>query len=142
VFARRFSSAVVVLPCLALGALAYPHAQTRAPDPVVAIKGATILTATRGTIQNGTIVLRGGRIAAVGASVPIPPGAEVVDGMGTFVSPGIIDCHSHIAADSINESGTTVSACATMLAASAPRPLDAIATARRPSSASRSCAFA
>ena len=108
-FARRFSSAVVVLPCLALGALAYPHAQTRAPDPVVAIKGATILTATRGTIQNGTIVLRGGRIAAVGASVPIPPGAEVVDGTGTFVSPGIIDCHSHIAADSINEGGTTVS---------------------------------
>ena len=40
---------------------------------------------------------------------PIPAGADVVDGTGKFVSPGIIDCHSHIAADSINEGGTTVS---------------------------------
>src|SRR5262249_49094283 len=46
----------------------------------------------------------------VGAATgPIPQGADVVDGAGTFVSPGIIDCHSHIAADSINEGGTTVS---------------------------------
>ncbi len=68
-----------------------------------------MLTATRGTIANGTIVLRDGKIAAVGTNVPIPAGAEVVDGTGKFVSPGIIDCHSHIAADSINEGGTTVS---------------------------------
>ena len=33
----------------------------------------------------------------------------MVDGTGLFLSPGIIDCHSHIAADSINEGGTTVS---------------------------------
>ena len=39
----------------------------------------------------------------------IPAGADIVDGTGRFVSPGIIDCHSHIAADSINEGGTTVS---------------------------------
>jgi imidazolonepropionase-like amidohydrolase len=41
--------------------------------------------------------------------VPVPAGAEVVDATGRFVSPGIIDAHSHIAADSINEGGTTVS---------------------------------
>ena len=40
---------------------------------------------------------------------PIPPGAEIIDATGRFVSPGIIDAHSHIAADSINEGGTTVS---------------------------------
>ncbi len=39
----------------------------------------------------------------------VPSGAEVIDATGRFVSPGIIDCHSHIAADSINEGGTTVS---------------------------------
>jgi len=106
---RRFASIVYVLSCAAAALLASrPHAQTRTPD-VVAIKGATILTATRGTIQNGTIVLRAGRIAAVGANVAIPGGADVVDAAGKFVSPGIIDCHSHIAADSINEGGTTVS---------------------------------
>ena len=81
------------------------------PRPsVVAIRGGTILTVTRGTIQNGTIVLRDGKIAAIGGSgVNIPSGADVVDAKGRFVTPGIIDAHSHIAADSINEGGTTVS---------------------------------
>jgi len=77
---------------------------------IVAIRGATILTVTRGTIQNGTVVLRDGKIAAVGgADTAIPQGAEIVEAAGRFVSPGIIDAHSHIAADSINEGGTTVS---------------------------------
>ena len=77
---------------------------------IVALKGATILTVTRGTIPNGTIVLQNGKIAAVGgANVTIPAGAEVIDVTGKFISPGIIDCHSHIANDDINEGGTTVS---------------------------------
>jgi imidazolonepropionase-like amidohydrolase len=107
---RRFCSVALLLTCVGVAAVASrPQAQVRAADAIVAIRGATILTATKGTIQNGTIVLRGGKIAAVGANVPIPNGAEIVDGTGRFVSPGIIDCHSHIAADSINEGGTTVS---------------------------------
>jgi len=107
--ARRFTSIVFLLMCIAVASVATrPQAQTRT-DAVVAIRNATILTATKGTIQNGTIVLRGGKIAAVGANVAVPAGADVVDGTGKFVSPGIIDCHSHIAADSINEGGTTVS---------------------------------
>jgi imidazolonepropionase-like amidohydrolase len=107
---RRFCSVALLLTCIAVAVVASrPLAQSRAADATVAIRGATILTATKGTIQNGTIVLRGGKIAAVGANVPIPAGAEIVDGTGRFVSPGIIDCHSHIAADSINEGGTTVS---------------------------------
>jgi imidazolonepropionase-like amidohydrolase len=77
---------------------------------VVAIRGGTVLTVTRGTIQNGIVVMRDGKIAAVGGpSTAIPQGAEIVEAKGRFVSPGIIDAHSHIAADSINEGGTTVS---------------------------------
>ena len=76
---------------------------------VVAIRNATIITAARGTINNGTIVLRDGKIAAVGANVQVPAGAQVVDGTGKFVSPGIIDAHSHIANDAINEGATAVS---------------------------------
>jgi imidazolonepropionase-like amidohydrolase len=79
------------------------------PGPAVAIRGGTILTVTAGTIPNGTIVLRDGKIAAVGANIEIPAGTEVVDATGLFVTPGIIDAHSHITADSINEGGTTVS---------------------------------
>ncbi|HSK10842.1 MAG TPA: amidohydrolase family protein [Vicinamibacterales bacterium] len=78
-------------------------------SPVTVIKGATVLTVTNGTIPNGIVVVRDGKIAAVGASVPIPAGAEVVDATGRFLTPGIIDEHSHIASNSTNEGGTTVS---------------------------------
>jgi imidazolonepropionase-like amidohydrolase len=101
-----------VLACLAVSAFGHLVAQTRTTSPgppVVAIRGGTLVTVTRGTIPNGTIVLRDGKIAAAGTNVSIPAGADVVDATGKFVSPGIIDCHSHIAADSINEGGTTVS---------------------------------
>ena len=54
-------------------------------------------------------MLRDGKIAALGANVAIPSGAEVIDVTGKFISPGIIDAHSHIAADAINEGGTVVS---------------------------------
>jgi imidazolonepropionase-like amidohydrolase len=94
---------------LALACAAAPLAQTTRPS-VVAIRGGTVLTVTKGTIQNGTVVLRDGKIAAVGgAATDIPSGAEIVEAKGRFVSPGIIDAHSHIAAESINEGGTTVS---------------------------------
>jgi imidazolonepropionase-like amidohydrolase len=95
--------ALLPLSAARLGGQAQPR------SGVVALRGGTILTVTRGTIQNGTIVLRDGKIAAVGTNVTIPSGAEVIDVTGKFISPGIIDCHSHIANDDINEGGTTVS---------------------------------
>jgi imidazolonepropionase-like amidohydrolase len=86
-----------------------PRAQATRSS-VVAIRGGTVFTITRGTIQNGTVVLRDGKIAAVGGpNTAIPSGAEIVEAAGRFVTPGIIDAHSHIAAESINEGGTTVS---------------------------------
>jgi imidazolonepropionase-like amidohydrolase len=86
-----------------------PTAQSAQPS-VVAIRGGTVLTVTRGTIQNGVVVLRDGKIAAVGGpNTAIPDGADLVEASGRFVTPGIIDAHSHISADSINEGGTTVS---------------------------------
>jgi imidazolonepropionase-like amidohydrolase len=89
--------------------LAHAQGAAQAARPVV-IRGATVLTVTRGTIPNGVVVLRNGRIEAVGGGdVAIPANAEIVDAKGRFVSPGIIDAHSHIAAESINEGGTTVS---------------------------------
>ena len=76
----------------------------------IVIRGGTVLTVTRGTIQDGVVVLRDGKIAAVGGSnTAIPGGAEIIEAKGRFVTPGIIDAHSHIAAESINEGGTTVS---------------------------------
>ena len=87
-----------------------PAPAARAPR-VVVLRGATVMTVTKGVIPNGTVVLRDGKIASVGpgSTVDVPAGADVVDVSGRFVTPGIIDAHSHIAVDSINEGGTTVS---------------------------------
>jgi len=103
--------ATLAIPVLAVG-LAAPSA-TVAQQQAVAIRNATILTAAdAGKIEDGTIVWQNGRILAVGPSseVSVPSGAQVIDGTGKFVTPGIIDAHSHIAADAINEGSVSVSA--------------------------------
>ncbi len=88
----------------ALLALAAPAA---AQD--VAIRNATIMTVTNGTIENGTILVRNGKITAIGADVSIPSGVEVIDAAGMFVTPGLIDAHSHMAIEGgINEGSESV----------------------------------
>jgi imidazolonepropionase len=51
-----------------------------------------------GVIENGRVVIDGGRIVAVGAAneIAIPSGAEVIDCEGRWVTPGLIDCHTHL----------------------------------------------
>lgn len=76
---------------------------------VTVIRGATILTVTKGRIENGSILIRDGKIAAVGKTVDVPPGATVIDATGKYVMPGIVDCHSHIAVDGgVNEGSLSV----------------------------------
>src|SRR5580700_1719503 len=72
------------------------------------IRNATVLTVTKGTFQ-GSILIRDGKIVEAGEKVLVPEGARVIDAAGQYVMPGIIDCHSHIAADSINEGAVAVS---------------------------------
>jgi imidazolonepropionase-like amidohydrolase len=107
--ARFLCLAAVLTLIPTVGARVAGQATAPAQPRVVALRGATVLTVTNGTIPNGTVVLRDGKIAAVGANVDVPAGADVVDVSGKFVSPGLIDAHSHIANDAINEGGTTVS---------------------------------
>ena len=101
----RYARAAAVT--LAAGVLAKPGARLGAQD--VAIRNATIITIANGDIPNGTIVVRGGKITAVGANVAIPAGIRVIDGTGKFVMPGIIDAHSHAALEGgINEGSESV----------------------------------
>lgn len=83
-----------------------------AAEPPTAIVGATILTVSpAGNIEKGTVLIQGGRITAVGADVKVPAGANVIDGAGRFVMPGIIDAHSHTAIeDNVNECTDSVTA--------------------------------
>jgi len=63
---------------------------------MLAIKGGKLFTVTHGVIENGTILVENGKITAVGADVAIPEGAEVIDAAGKWVTPGLIDAHTHI----------------------------------------------
>jgi imidazolonepropionase-like amidohydrolase len=75
-----------------------------AQERVILIRNATILTITNGTIANGSVLIRGSKIAAVGRDLAVPAGAQVIDGTGKFVMPGIIDTHSHAGVEgSVNE---------------------------------------
>lgn len=74
------------------------------------ITGATVLTITNGTIEDGDILVEDGKIAAVGQDLDAPDGAEVYDAGGMYVMPGIIDAHSHIAISNVNEATNPVTA--------------------------------
>jgi imidazolonepropionase-like amidohydrolase len=77
---------------------------------LVAVTNATIITASHGTIEKGTVLIRNGKIAAVGKDIAVPPGAQIIDGTGKYVMPGIIDAHSHSASEGINEGSRSVTA--------------------------------
>lgn len=63
----------------------------------ILIRNATVLTVTKGTLQNGSVLVQGGKIAALGKNLNAPADATIVDGTGKYLMPGIIDCHSHTA---------------------------------------------
>ena len=75
---------------LALG-LFVQQDEAKARQGTFAVTNARIVTVTNGTIEGGTIVIRGDRIEAVGAKVSIPAGTEIIDGTGMTVYPGMID---------------------------------------------------
>src|SRR6266850_3641043 len=76
------------------------------------IRNATVLTITQGTLENTDVLIRKGKIAAVGKNLKGSAGAAVIDATGKYVMPGIIDCHSHSMLDAINEGSLAVSSMA------------------------------
>ena len=85
------------------------RARRRCARQTYVIKNATVMTVSKGTFK-GSILVKDGKIAEVGEKVMEPPGAKIIDAANQYVIPGIIDCHSHIAADGgINEGSVSVS---------------------------------
>ncbi len=93
------------------------HAQTRrrdnqpspnttqrpAPRGETLIRNATIITASRGTLNNSDVLIRDGKIAGVGQNLKASNDARVIDASGKYVMPGIVDAHSHAMMDAVNE---------------------------------------
>ncbi|RHW17733.1 amidohydrolase [Sphingomonas gilva] len=75
----------------------FPSTYRAYPGRPTAVRGATVFDGEGRRYDGGVVVFSGGEIVAVGgADTPIPEGVEVIDGAGKFVTPGVIDIHSHL----------------------------------------------
>jgi imidazolonepropionase-like amidohydrolase len=86
--------AIRLIPCTALAALLSTTAVANAET--VAITGGTVYPISGPRIPNGTVVIRDGRIAAVGANVAVPSGARRIDARGKIVTPGLINAQTEL----------------------------------------------
>lgn len=112
---RWFTASLCIALCIVLGACAaspqpqpapakqalkatdaYPSTYKALPSPATLIRGATVLTGTGTRIDAGDVLIVNGRIEAVGNGVTAPDGAQVIDAQGRWVTPGLIDVHSHL----------------------------------------------
>jgi len=74
----------------------FPSTYSPLPSTTTIIRHAHVYTGAGDEVADGDVLMRDGKIAAVGTSLPAPPDAIAVDGKGKFVTPGIIDVHSHL----------------------------------------------
>ena len=74
----------------------FPSTYKTFPSRTTLIRNVTVMTAAGPSITNGAVLLRDGKIAAVGTNLAAPSDAVVVDGAGKYLTPGVIDTHSHL----------------------------------------------
>src|SRR5690606_26159391 len=79
-----------------LGPDPYPSTYKPLPSEPVLLRNATVLTGTGQRLDNADVLMRDGRIEAVGPGLQAPADARVVDATGKWVTPGVIDVHSHL----------------------------------------------
>lgn len=83
-------------PLVVINKNPFPSTYQPLPSKATVIKNVTIFDGVGGKIENGSLLMSNGDIKAVGKSVDVPAGATVIDGTGKFLTPGIIDNHSHL----------------------------------------------
>src|SRR5262245_25253588 len=76
--------------------VAFPSTYKPLPSRTTLIRNATVLTAVGPAIQAGSVLLQNGKVVSVGTTVAAPADALVIDAAGKWVTPGIIDTHSHM----------------------------------------------
>ena len=104
----KFSALCVGLPVAAAIFFATP-AVAQSPAPTTyAITHAKLVTLAGSTIEDGTLVIKDGKIAAIGAAVEVPAGAQVIDAKGLQVSPGLFDAVTQMGLSEIGAVSSTV----------------------------------
>jgi imidazolonepropionase-like amidohydrolase len=90
--------------------LVFAASYAQSPKGNLLIKGGTVLTVTKGTLESTDVLITDGKIVQVGKNLTAPAGHTTIDASGMFVMPGIIDAHSHAGLDAINEGTNPVTA--------------------------------
>ncbi len=90
------SSTVAVAAITAPTSPAYASTYRPMPSTNTLLRGATVLTGTGERLENADVLLMDGKVAALGQGLAVPAGAVVVDAKGLWITPGIIDAHSHL----------------------------------------------
>jgi imidazolonepropionase-like amidohydrolase len=88
--------ACLVVGVASLAAEPFPSTYQVPVNPPLLIRGATVLTGTGERLDDSDVLIVGGRIQAVGRGLSLPAGGRTVDARGRWVTPGVIDIHSHL----------------------------------------------
>lgn len=103
----KLTKLILLLTAIIIGATSL-LAQSKDTTAVYAIRNAKIVTVTGGTIEKGTVLIRDGKIAEVGATVRVPAEAKVIDATGLSVYPGLIDSNTILGLSEIASIDMTV----------------------------------
>lgn len=76
----------------------------------VFIKNGRVLTITNGILEGGDVLILKGKISKIGKGLTAPTGIKIIDATGEFVTPGIVDAHSHRGTDDVNEGADAITA--------------------------------
>lgn len=93
---------------LGIGSLAAVSAQTTGGD--LLIRNGYVIPVTGADLPQTDVLIQKGKITRIGKNIAAPAGVKVVDATGMYVMPGIIDAHSHIGIDAVNEATSPVTA--------------------------------
>jgi imidazolonepropionase-like amidohydrolase len=106
---KTMKSTIAAVAALALAAAPLvAQQQPRSGRTPILIRNASVLTITSGTLTNTDVLLENGKISRIGQGLSAPASAQVIDATGKWVMPGIIDAHSHMMSDAVNEGSLSV----------------------------------
>jgi imidazolonepropionase-like amidohydrolase len=94
--------ATVFLLLVSINLISLKLASAQSKNEIL-IRNATVMTAAKGTLENTDILIQNGKIARIGKNLKAASNAQTIDASGKFVTPGIVDCHSHTMMDAVNE---------------------------------------